>query len=91
MIYGRDGPELRLVESERKGRSCRLPSVSHRVPTRSLLEHSFTVNGAKVTNSLPKEIRGCEGSLNGFKARIDAYLVSISQSTLLATLLFKRA
>ena len=77
MIYGREGPELRVVESERRGRSCRLPAVNQRVPTRTLLEHSFAVKGAKVFNSLPKEIRGYDGSLNGFKARIDTYLVSI--------------
>ena len=65
------------MESERRGRSCRLPTVNHRVPTRLLLEHSFTVNGARVFNSLPKEIRGYDGPLNDFKAKIDAYLVGI--------------
>ena len=51
-LTGPRGSEVTLVQSERKGRSCRLPIFDRRAPAvvQSLLESSLVVNGLKIFN-----------------------------------------
>ena len=44
---------------------------------RSIVENSFAVNGVKLFNSLPSELRNFEGTFVAFKARLDKFLLKI--------------
>ena len=71
--------DILVVESNRRGRYCRLPAVNRRasVVVQSMLEHSLPIQGAKIFNSLPQHLRDCTASLGVFKAGLDDYLRSV--------------
>ena len=65
--------------SVRGDRKCSVPSIS-RSPSakiRKLAENSFAVNGVNLFNQLPPELRNYQGTLIGFKTRLDKFLVKI--------------
>ena len=65
--------------SVRGDKLCRIPIVS-RSPSakiRSMVECSFAVNGAKLFNCLPSQLRNHQGSFDSFKYRLDKLLEKI--------------
>ena len=67
--------------SERRGRMCKIPSVSgNQCPSavRNVREASLAVRGPKLFNILPKSIRNVTGvSVNTFKRKLDHFLSQI--------------
>ena len=65
--------------SVRGDKLCRIPIVS-RSPSakiRSMVECSFAVNGVKLFNCLPSQLRNHQGSFDSFKCRLDKLLEKI--------------
>ena len=60
----------------RLGKRCVLPALV-RSREGTLREKSFMVRGPNLFNSLPSNIREYQGSLEGFKRKIDNFLESI--------------
>ena len=65
-------------EGERRGLECIVPSLAG-VPGRlqTIRECSFAVNGPRLFNSIPKNIREYIGSPDSFKKRLDNFLLAI--------------
>ena len=62
--------------SVRGDRLCRIPTIS-RAPLnriKSMIENSFAVQGPKLFNCLPAELRNVQGSLLEFKGKLDKFL-----------------
>ena len=66
-------------DSQRLGIFCKIPSLSTRATCRikTMVDSSFAVRGARLFNSLPKDIRNHNGSFDSFKGRLDKLLGSI--------------
>ena len=76
----RDGTlDVRAVKGGRRGRRLAIPWINNRapMPTQNLLEQSLPINGARIYNALPKSLREYNGSLLGFKTRLDEYLQTV--------------
>jgi len=81
---GKDG--FTKVHSARNGVFVKLPPFKTSIPPklRKLREGTLQIHGAKLFNSLPKEIRGLTGcSLHKFKQNLDAFLSTIQDKPLL--------
>ena len=81
---GKDG--FTKLHSARNGVFVRTPSFKTSIPPKvwKLREGSIQYHGAKLFNSLPKEIRGLTGcSLHQFKQSLDAFLSTIQDRPLL--------
>ena len=65
--------------SERRGKMCVLPPNRGRSTARiqTLRESSLAVNGPRLFNCLPSEVRNCEGTIEGFKRKLDIYLRTV--------------
>ena len=74
-LLGKDGMEL-AEYSQRRGRYCKIPSLNNRssAHVRTLKECSFSVNGPKIFNMMPRNVRDFDGSLHSFKKKLDKYL-----------------
>ena len=79
MIMSRQGDEIKLRESARRGQYCSIPAVNNRAPAavRSSIERSLPVQGARLFNSLPKHLREFRGSLAAFKNGLDQHLKNV--------------
>ena len=55
---------------------CRVPPLNTGAPVRirTMVESSFAVRGPKLFNSLSIELRNFNGSVDGFKTRLDKFL-----------------
>ena len=74
--------------SERKGTECQIPPMkSTRVMQRvqSMIDNSLVVKGPKLFNKLPRDLRDFSGNLEGFKKRLDDFLVNIPDQPVLPT------
>ena len=73
------GSELRVMYGERKGKRCELPRIDRRaqlaVPTQ--LESSLPVQGVRLFNSLPRELKEFEGSPTAFKRHLNECLRTV--------------
>ena len=71
--------QIRSYVNERRGRLCRVPPANNRAMVRlqTLREASLPVAGPRLFNCLPQEIRNYEGTLDGFKGRLDAFLSTL--------------
>ena len=71
--------EIQITEGGRRGRLCVLPVVDRTSPasTQTLLEHSLPINGPRIFNALPRNLRDFDGSLETFKSKLDCYLQSV--------------
>ena len=65
--------------STRGDRLCRIPSISRSssAKIRSIIEHSFAVNGVKLFNSLPPNLRNFQGKFATFKLKLDKVLSQV--------------
>ena len=65
--------------STRGDRLCRIPSISRSssAKIRSIIEHSFAVNGVKLFNSFPPNLRNFQGKFETFKLKLDKVLSQI--------------
>ena len=63
-------------ENERLGRKCEIPKLKSRgrVAIQTLREQSFQVNGARLFNRMPKNIREIRRSQEDFKEALDSFL-----------------
>ena len=71
---------IKTYLSVRGDRLCRVPAIS-RAPSgkiRTLIENSFAVQGPKLFNCLPAELRNIQGSILAFKASLDKFLLKVS-------------
>ena len=70
---------LRSYVNERRGRLCRIPPMDSRAMARlqTIREASLPVAGPRLFNCLPQEVRNYEGTLEGFKGRLDAFLSTL--------------
>jgi hypothetical protein len=75
---GRDG--IAAVVNPRRGRVCVIPPLNYRAIARvkRQKEASFAHNGPRLFNSLPRELRDFEGSLNSFKSKLDIFLKKVA-------------
>ena len=74
-----DNLAIQTRRSERRGLECRIPNVirTASVRVRSLKESSFIVHGPRLFNSLPKDVRNFEGSLNALENKLDKFLRTV--------------
>ena len=65
--------------SGRRGKMCRVPPINNHATQRvqSLQENSLAVRGPRLFNCLPAEVREYEGSLDGFKHKLDRFLSTV--------------
>ena len=65
--------------STRGDKLCRIPSISRSssAKIRSIIEHSFAVNGVKLFNSLPPNLRNFQGKFATFKLKLDKVLSQV--------------
>ena len=70
------GYSLEFVQNERRGRLAVVHPVPNHVPAsvRKAREGSLQVKGAKLFNSIPKELRDMSGTALQFKAGLDKWL-----------------
>ena len=66
-------------ENARLGRKCKIPNLAKngRKAIQTLREQSFRVDGARLFNCLPKNIRGIYKDQDIFKFELDKFLSSI--------------
>ena len=71
--------KINITVSERRGRSCMIPSLNTTASLRyqTIADHSFAVRGAKLFNVLPKKLRNYQGSSDSFKTVLDTFLAKI--------------
>ena len=80
-MLGRDC--IRSVDSNpRLGRYCLLPNLNHNAAqyVQTLRENSFCVQGPKLFNTLEKNLREFDGTLETFKTRLDKFLSTIEDA-----------
>ena len=65
--------------NDRRGLTCRIPNVNRLASTRlqTLKENSFMINGPKLFNIMPREVRDFDGTLIAFKNKLDMFLMTI--------------
>ena len=70
---------IKSYNSVRSSRLCRVPAISSAstAKARNMVEHSFAVQGPKLFNCLPSELRNFKGSFPAFKSRLDSVLAGI--------------
>ena len=75
--------------NERLGRMIAIPSLKRngRKAIQTLREQSFQINGARLFNSLPKDIRNMNICQEDFKAALDKYLSSVPDQPRLGSLI----
>ena len=63
----------------RRGKLCLIPQYNNRsrAYVRTLREGSFSVYAPKTFNALPKSLRACDDTLEGFKSKLDKFLKSV--------------
>ena len=73
------GYRLDFVQNPRRGRIAVVHTVPQQAPTavKKAREGSLQVKGAKLFNSIPKELRDMAGTVPQFKARLDKWLSTI--------------
>ena len=66
-------------DNPRLGKLCHIPFLirGSRARLQTLRDSSFAVKGPKLFNCLDKELRNFEGSLDGFKRKLDSFLSKI--------------
>ena len=72
--------EIRCTESSRNGRMCIIPSMAKRTSTHltNIREGSFCIDGTRLFNSVPKEIRDLTGvGVPKFKEKLDEFLSAV--------------
>ena len=72
--------KIQTRNSDRRGRYCLVPTIINKCPARikTLRENSFSIQGPKLFNSLPKSIRNITGvSVDTFKKHLDKFLSQI--------------
>ena len=74
--------------NERRGRSVAVPNLNRngRKYIQTLREQSFQINGARLFNTLPKDIRNMNICQEDFKAALDKYLSSVPDQPRLCSL-----
>ena len=80
-----DHSKVKTTTSLRNGRLCVVPSVCRTASSRiqSLREGSFSVNGAQLFNSLPRNLRDMSNvELPVFKRKLDKFLATIPDEPL---------
>ena len=77
-LLGNDPIEL-VEYSQRRGRFCRVPSLNTRATAhmRTLKENSFSVNGPRLFNMMPRGLRDHVTSLCSFKRKLDNFLATV--------------
>ena len=76
---------IKVVENERRGRKCHVPTVSRRASAavQRLRYSSFAIVGPKLFNSMPKKVRNISGcTIDFFKQRLDSYLKTVPDEPL---------
>ena len=73
---------IKVKYSERRGRSCVIPTLSNSqqcsAKINTIRENSFSIQGPKLFNCLPKEIRNItDVSVETFKYHLDKLLTNI--------------
>ena len=69
---------INLTNSDRRGRSCIIPTSRGSTIVKNLREQSFQVMGPKLFNILPKQIRNMQKvSVEQFKEKLDLYLATL--------------
>ena len=60
----------------RGDRLFRVPaiSISSTAKVRNMIEHSFAIQGPKLFNALPPELRNFQGAVDSFKSKLDKML-----------------
>ena len=72
--------EIRCTESSRNGRMCIIPSMAKRTSTHltNMREGSFCIDGTRLFNSVPKDIRDLTGvDVAKFKEKLDEFLSAV--------------
>ena len=80
MVPNFDREELKIKfvgEGSRVGKRCPLPPLN-RNRMGSTRDKSFVTRGPIIYNSLPKDLREYEGSLDTFKRKLDRFLEGIT-------------
>ena len=70
----------------RRGRVCAVPNVSTTASVRvqTIRRASFAINGPRIFNSLPQNIRDTTNcDINAFKARLDKFLSKVPDQPLI--------
>ena len=82
------GVELSLC-NERLGRKVQVPSLKRngRKSIQTLREQSFQINGARLFNCLPKNIRNMNTFQDDFKEALDVYLSSVPDQPRIGSLI----
>ena len=77
---------LNTYVSVRGDRLCRVPSVSRATRAKIInqVEHSFAIQGPKLFNCLPAEIRNFHGAFPAFKAKLDKFLAQVTDQPRIA-------
>ena len=67
---------IKTYLSVRGDRLCRIPAISRssKNKVKTMVENSFAVQGPKLFNCLPAELRNIQGSLMAFKVKFDQFL-----------------
>ena len=65
--------------SVRGNRMCRIPAINTHATsrTKNLVEKSFPVQGPRLFNCLPAQVRNFDGSFESFKSQVDKFLTII--------------
>ena len=67
---------IKVHQSVSGSRLCRIPAISRasKAKTRSMVEYSFAIQGPRLFNCLPAELRNFQGSFLAFKGKLDKLL-----------------
>ena len=86
---------IKMLYSERRGRSCHVPAISQYIPasSKNIRYSSFGVVGPKLFNMLPLELRNMKNcSLDSFKRQLDKFLKTVPDEPLVpGYTLYRRA
>ena len=90
-----DAGGIRMLYSERRGRSCHVPAVRQYIPAsvQNIRYSTFGVVGPKLFNVLPPELRNITNcSLDSFKCQLDKFLKTVPDEPLVpGYTLYRRA
>lgn len=84
-IYEDNSALISTYHHQRRGWLCRVPPTNYRAPARikNRVEGSLPVNGPRLFNCLPKEVREITSTVETFKKKLDAFIKGVPDQPVL--------
>ena len=69
---------ITVFNNVRRGKLCAIPPVNYNSPIQTINENFFMTHGPILFNAIPKDLREYTGEPEGFKSRLNTYILGNS-------------